>query len=74
MAEFPLQPMYAKMLLSSEEFGCSEEAVTIAGSMLLHLVCKQRQKGPHKRTRLALNVRVQRTPNTRHKTNALSTK
>ena len=31
MAEFPLQPMYAKMLLTSEEFQCSEEAVTIAG-------------------------------------------
>lgn len=30
MAEFPLTPMFAKMLLASGEFGCSEEAVTIA--------------------------------------------
>ena len=33
MAEFPLHPMYAKMLLTSEEFQCSEEAVTIAGEV-----------------------------------------
>ncbi|XP_074646855.1 putative ATP-dependent RNA helicase DHX35 isoform X2 [Tubulanus polymorphus] len=30
MAEFPLNPMYAKMLLSSGDLGCSEEAVIIA--------------------------------------------
>ncbi|KAH3778420.1 hypothetical protein DPMN_179878, partial [Dreissena polymorpha] len=30
MAEFPLTPMFAKMLLVSGEFGCSEEAVTVA--------------------------------------------
>ncbi|XP_067128593.1 probable ATP-dependent RNA helicase DHX35 [Centruroides vittatus] len=29
MAEFPLHPMFAKMLLVSAEFGCSEEAATI---------------------------------------------
>ncbi|KAK3610344.1 hypothetical protein CHS0354_029813 [Potamilus streckersoni] len=30
MAEFPLTPMFAKMLLISGEFKCSEEAITIA--------------------------------------------
>ncbi|XP_060582526.1 probable ATP-dependent RNA helicase DHX35 [Ruditapes philippinarum] len=30
MAEFPLTPMFSKMLLVSGEFGCSEEAVIIA--------------------------------------------
>ena len=30
MAEFPLNPFYAKMLLSSAEYECSEEAVIIA--------------------------------------------
>jgi len=33
MAEFPLDPMLAKMLLSSEKFGCSDEACTL-GAML----------------------------------------
>ncbi|CAH1778822.1 unnamed protein product, partial [Owenia fusiformis] len=30
MAEFPLKPMFSKMLLNSDEFGCSEEMLTIA--------------------------------------------
>eukprot|EP00058_Branchiostoma_floridae_P019398 XP_002604888.1 hypothetical protein BRAFLDRAFT_264370 [Branchiostoma floridae] len=30
MAEFPLSPMFAKMLLESGKFGCSEEILTIA--------------------------------------------
>ncbi|KAL4234591.1 ATP-dependent RNA helicase [Mactra antiquata] len=30
MAEFPLTPMFAKMLLVSGDYGCSEEMVTIA--------------------------------------------
>jgi len=30
MAELPLAPMFGRMLLSSKEFGCSEEAVTLA--------------------------------------------
>ena len=33
MAEFPLPPMFAKMLLSSEEFGCGVEVLTIAAMM-----------------------------------------
>lgn len=33
MAEFPLNPAFSKMLLSSEKFGCTEEILTIA-SML----------------------------------------
>lgn len=33
MAEFPLSPMFAKMLLESGNFGCSKEIVTIASMM-----------------------------------------
>ncbi|XP_077439594.1 putative ATP-dependent RNA helicase DHX35 isoform X1 [Vanacampus margaritifer] len=33
MAEFPLSPMFAKMLLESGNFGCSKEMVTIAAMM-----------------------------------------
>jgi len=29
MAEFPLDPMYSKVLLASKDFGCSEEVLTI---------------------------------------------
>ncbi len=38
MAEFPLHPMYAKMLLASEEFNCSEEMATIAAMMQIQNV------------------------------------
>lgn len=38
MAEFPLNPMFAKMLLSSEQFGCSVEALTIAAMMQIQNV------------------------------------
>lgn len=33
MAEFPLSPMFAKMLLESGNYGCSKEIVTIAAMM-----------------------------------------
>lgn len=33
MAEFPVDPMMAKMLLSSEKYKCSEEVVTIAAML-----------------------------------------
>uniref|UniRef100_A0A182Q239 RNA helicase n=1 Tax=Anopheles farauti TaxID=69004 RepID=A0A182Q239_9DIPT len=33
MAEFPVDPMMAKMLLGSEKYRCSEEAVTIAAML-----------------------------------------
>ncbi|XP_076875098.1 putative ATP-dependent RNA helicase DHX35 isoform X2 [Brachyhypopomus gauderio] len=33
MAEFPLSPMFAKMLLESGNFGCSKEIITIAAMM-----------------------------------------
>ena len=33
MAEFPLEPQLAKMILTSVDFGCSEEIITIV-SML----------------------------------------
>ena len=38
MAEFPLSPMFAKMLLASEQFGCSVEAVKIAAMMQINNV------------------------------------
>jgi ATP-dependent RNA helicase DDX35 len=38
MAEFPLDPMYTKVLLSSEEFGCSEEVLTIAAILQIENV------------------------------------
>eukprot|EP00899_Mesostigma_viride_P024834 jgi/Mesvir1/5535/Mv15572-RA.1 len=33
MAEFPVDPMLAKMILASEKYNCSEEAVTIAAML-----------------------------------------
>ncbi|CAK8685220.1 putative ATP-dependent RNA helicase DHX35 [Clavelina lepadiformis] len=41
MAEFPLNPMFAKMLLESEKFGCSEEIVTIAALLQIHKITLQ---------------------------------
>ncbi|XP_064641577.1 probable ATP-dependent RNA helicase DHX35 [Lineus longissimus] len=38
MAELPLPPMFSKMLLASGEFGCSEEAITIAAMMQIQNV------------------------------------
>ncbi|MBN3311408.1 DHX35 helicase, partial [Atractosteus spatula] len=38
MAEFPLSPMFAKMLLESGNFGCSKEIVTIAAMMQIQNV------------------------------------
>ena len=38
MAEFPLNPLYAKMLLSSAEYQCSQEAVIIAAMMQINNV------------------------------------
>uniref|UniRef100_T1J1R0 RNA helicase n=1 Tax=Strigamia maritima TaxID=126957 RepID=T1J1R0_STRMM len=37
MAEFPLHPMFSKMLLTSGEFGCTEEALII--SAMLQVQC-----------------------------------
>lgn len=36
MAEFPVEPRASRMLLSSYEFGCSEEAVAIAAMTSIH--------------------------------------
>ncbi|CAI8014753.1 Probable ATP-dependent RNA helicase DHX35 [Geodia barretti] len=46
MAEFPLPPMFARMLLTSDTFGCSDEAVTITAMLQVHHVFNQtsRQK------------------------------
>ena len=55
MAEFPLQPMFAKMLLSAEEFECGEEVVTIAAMMQINnvFVTPTKQKvGSNKAKRL----------------------
>lgn len=38
MAEFPLSPMFAKMLLESGNFGCSKEIITIAAMMQIQNV------------------------------------
>lgn len=38
MAEFPLSPMFAKMLLESGNFGCSKEIATIAAMMQIQNV------------------------------------
>ncbi|XP_062897219.1 probable ATP-dependent RNA helicase DHX35 [Mobula hypostoma] len=38
MAEFPLNPMFAKMLLESGNFGCSQEILTIAAMMQIQNV------------------------------------
>uniref|UniRef100_A0A4W3J7T0 Probable ATP-dependent RNA helicase DHX35 n=1 Tax=Callorhinchus milii TaxID=7868 RepID=A0A4W3J7T0_CALMI len=48
MAEFPLNPMYAKMLLESGNFGCSEEILSIAAMMQIQnvFVVPPNQKGP----------------------------
>ncbi|CAG2174775.1 unnamed protein product [Oppiella nova] len=41
MAEFPLHPMFAKMLLSSPGFGCSVEALTICAVLQVHNIWQQ---------------------------------
>ncbi|XP_014768060.1 probable ATP-dependent RNA helicase DHX35 [Octopus bimaculoides] len=38
MAEFPLSPMFAKMLLTAADFECTEEALTIASLMQIENV------------------------------------
>ncbi|XP_047663327.1 probable ATP-dependent RNA helicase DHX35 [Tachysurus fulvidraco] len=38
MAEFPLSPMFAKMLLESGNFGCSKEIISIAAMMQIQNV------------------------------------
>ena len=55
MAEFPLPPMFAKMLLTSEEFECGQEAVTVAAMMQINnvFVTPSNQKNAsHKARRL----------------------
>uniref|UniRef100_T1KZS8 RNA helicase n=1 Tax=Tetranychus urticae TaxID=32264 RepID=T1KZS8_TETUR len=45
MVEFPLEPMFAKMLLISGEMGCSEEALTIAAMTQVQNVFVQPSSG-----------------------------
>ncbi|KAK2152383.1 hypothetical protein LSH36_330g06039 [Paralvinella palmiformis] len=49
MAEFPLNPMFAKMLLGSERFGCSVEALTVAAMMQIQNVFVE---PPNQRSRM----------------------
>ncbi|XP_054164351.1 probable ATP-dependent RNA helicase DHX35 [Oppia nitens] len=41
MAEFPLHPMFTKMLFASQQFGCSEEALTICAVLQVQSVFQQ---------------------------------
>jgi ATP-dependent RNA helicase DDX35 len=45
MAEFPLHPMFAKMLLVSNEFGCSVEALTISAMLQVQNIFQQPSSG-----------------------------
>ncbi|XP_041375611.1 probable ATP-dependent RNA helicase DHX35 isoform X2 [Gigantopelta aegis] len=58
MAEFPLSPMFAKMLLVSGEFECSEEALTIAAMTQIQnvFVTPSRQKNKSNRERRRFSV------------------
>ncbi|MFN7144441.1 MAG: ammonia-forming cytochrome c nitrite reductase subunit c552 [Myxococcota bacterium] len=40
MAEFPLDPMMAKMILASEKYGCSEEILTIVSMLNVNNACQ----------------------------------
>ncbi|EIE82675.1 hypothetical protein RO3G_07380 [Rhizopus delemar RA 99-880] len=46
LAEFPVDPMLAKILLSSKDYGCSHEIVTIAAMMSVQNVFLQPSKIP----------------------------
>jgi ATP-dependent RNA helicase DDX35 len=46
LAEFPVDPMLAKILLASKDFGCSHEIVTIAAMMSVQNVFVQPPKTP----------------------------
>ncbi len=39
LAEFPLEPMHARMLLASAEMGCSQEIVTITAMLQARIYC-----------------------------------
>lgn len=38
MSEFPLNPLFAKMILNSEKFGCSEEIISIVSMLQVNTV------------------------------------
>lgn len=58
MAEFPLDPMLSKMLLSSGEFGCSEEAVTLAAMLQIENCFVSVPNKKHKIARIKLKFSV----------------
>ncbi|CAB3982885.1 probable ATP-dependent RNA helicase DHX35 [Paramuricea clavata] len=58
MAEFPLEPMLAKMLLVSGEFGCSEEILSIAAMLQIKnvFVTPSNEKKAAARAKLKFSV------------------
>ncbi|XP_038077283.1 probable ATP-dependent RNA helicase DHX35 [Patiria miniata] len=58
MAEFPLEPMFAKMLLVSGEFGCSEEILSIAALLQLQNIFQtpSNQKGKAEQAKRRFSV------------------
>ena len=56
MAEFPFHPMFAKMLLSSEKFNCSAEAMTITAMLQVENIFQSSSSGQQ-------NIRIR---NARH--------
>ncbi|XP_022084091.1 probable ATP-dependent RNA helicase DHX35 [Acanthaster planci] len=58
MAEFPLDPMFAKMLLVSGEFGCSEEILSIAAMQQIQNIFQSpsNEKGKAERAKRKFSV------------------
>lgn len=58
MAEFPLSPAFSKVLLTAEEFGCSEEAAVIAAITQIQnvFVIPPKQKADAERARRKFSV------------------
>ena len=58
MAEFPLSPMFAKMLLEADKYDCSEEIVTIAAMMQIQnvFITPPRQKIEAQRAKRRFSV------------------
>ncbi|GAB1598241.1 probable ATP-dependent RNA helicase DHX35 [Argonauta hians] len=59
MVEFPLAPMFAKMLLTAADFECTEEALTIASLMQIEnvFVCPGKEKKSADRAKTKFSVK-----------------
>ncbi|CAH0546363.1 unnamed protein product [Brassicogethes aeneus] len=55
MSEFALDPLYAKVLLSSGEFGCSEEILTIISMLQVEVIFTKPSSG-----KSSINARIQK--------------